>query len=102
MITLWNSAAAIACRAAMINCVYSANVSGQRGGAVYNHDGSPTLTNCTLFGNKANEGGGVFSSSGSSPALVNCIVWNNHDASGETHEAQFSACWKCGAERGGA
>jgi predicted outer membrane repeat protein len=55
--------------------------SGNKGGALYNSTGSPTLTNCILSGNSAyNEGGAIYNVS-SSPTLTHCILSGNSSGS---------------------
>jgi uncharacterized repeat protein (TIGR01451 family) len=49
-----------------------------RGGGMYNDDGSPTLTNVTFSGNAANFYGGGMYSGGGSPTLTNVTFSGNH------------------------
>ncbi|MDY6833434.1 MAG: dockerin type I domain-containing protein [Chloroflexota bacterium] len=51
-------------------------VSHARGGGMYNHFSSPTITNCTFRNNGAHCGGGMFNNH-SSPIITNCVFENN-------------------------
>ncbi|MHC4072220.1 MAG: right-handed parallel beta-helix repeat-containing protein [Planctomycetota bacterium] len=47
-----------------------------KGGGMFNHYSSPTVTNCLFTKNSADWGGGIFSWS-SNPAIDNCIIADN-------------------------
>jgi len=49
-----------------------------RGGGVYNHEGSPTLRNCAIRGNAAFYGGGGIYNLYSSACLVDCTLTGNY------------------------
>jgi hypothetical protein len=53
----------------------------QRGGGMYNYEGSPTLTNCTFIGNSANDGAGIYNKGGSL-ILTNCAFSGNEAMGG--------------------
>jgi len=57
-----------------------------RGGGMYNYEGSPTVTNCTFSGNIAYYGGGMYNNS-SSPTVTNCAFSSN---SAETGGGMFN------------
>ena len=68
----------------VVNCIFSGNTAGHRGGGLYAYWSSPTFINCTVIGNQALEGGGVGSFSRdylpdevANPTLINCIVRDN-------------------------
>jgi hypothetical protein len=54
------------------------DMSINRGGGMYNSNGSPTVTNCTFKSNtSSNAGSGIFCRDSSSPALTNCTLTGN-------------------------
>ena len=70
--------------ALVINCIFSGNTAGHRGGGLYAYWSSPTIINCTIIGNRALEGGGICSFGRdyipeliTNPVLINCILRNN-------------------------
>jgi hypothetical protein len=60
----------------------SGSYPGDRGGGMYNDQGSPTLTNVTFSGNTASSGGGMLNVSSSSPTLTNVTFSGNTASSG--------------------
>jgi parallel beta-helix repeat protein len=52
-----------------------------RGGGMYNHSSSPTVTNCVFTGNTTNYGGGMYNHS-SSPTVTNCVFTGNTAGNG--------------------
>ncbi|MHC4445894.1 MAG: right-handed parallel beta-helix repeat-containing protein [Planctomycetota bacterium] len=58
------------------NCTFSGNSAQYVGGGMYNKLSSPTLTNCGFSGNSAVGGGGMFSFY-SNPTLTNCTISGN-------------------------
>ncbi len=71
------------------NCVFTDNVTTDRGGAIYNgFGGSLSVNNCTLDDNKAvgngpQQGGNIYTTNASVTTLVNCTISNG--------EANFGA-----------
>lgn len=61
------------------NCIFSANSSGNHGGAMYNSSNSnPVIFECTFTGNQTgNAGGGMHNTTGSSPTVSNCVFSGN-------------------------
>jgi predicted outer membrane repeat protein len=53
------------------------DLSTDRGGGMYNHNGNPTLTNVTFQGNSAEHGGGMYNSNNSSPTLTDVVFKDN-------------------------
>jgi predicted outer membrane repeat protein len=60
----------------LTNVTFSGN-SGYSGGAMFNENGSPTLTNVTFSGNSASYSGGAMFNDNGSPALTNVILWHD-------------------------
>lgn len=58
---------------------------------MYNYScNSPTVINCTFSGNTTGyRGGGIYNEAVSSPTITNCIFWNNTDSSGSAESAQI-------------
>jgi protocatechuate 3,4-dioxygenase beta subunit len=54
-----------------------ANGSPNRGGGIYNNNGSPTIANCIISNNSAGGGGGGMYNSNSTSTLTNCKFINN-------------------------
>ncbi|MFQ5463342.1 MAG: hypothetical protein ACE5E5_12050 [Phycisphaerae bacterium] len=71
----------------LVNCLFSGNTAGQRGGAVYS-DTLTTFRNCSIVGNRAHRGGGLFNPFIRS-TLINTILWDNtsETATGESAQA---------------
>ncbi|MFO8009711.1 MAG: choice-of-anchor Q domain-containing protein, partial [Dehalococcoidia bacterium] len=70
------------------NCVFSDNCSPWGdGGAIYNNDSSPTLVNCVFHSNSAGGDGGAIYNKKSSPVITNCVFHNN--SAGGTGGALF-------------
>ena len=55
----------------------SAGIPNNRGGGIYNSNGSPTLTNLNISGNSADSGGGIFNIASSNPMLTNVTISGN-------------------------
>jgi parallel beta-helix repeat protein/predicted outer membrane repeat protein len=65
----------------LTNCILSENTALNSGGAIYNDDSSPTLTHCSLSGNSAGSGGAIRNDH-SSPTLTHCSLSGNSAANG--------------------
>jgi predicted outer membrane repeat protein len=59
----------------LVNCIFQANEAGDRGGAVYNIEGStPTFLNCTFLENDAVYGFAMYNTQASVVSLTDCVV----------------------------
>ncbi|MCK4304864.1 MAG: right-handed parallel beta-helix repeat-containing protein [Candidatus Eisenbacteria sp.] len=58
----------------LTGCIFSGNVAGTYGGAVFCGSSSPTIINCTFYGNSAPSGGGICCEANSDLILENCII----------------------------
>jgi len=62
----------------LVNCTFVGNYAKDYGGGMCNWPGSPTITNCTFIGNRADyEGGGMYNYSGSDLNVTNCTFSGN-------------------------
>ena len=61
----------------LVNCNITNNSAGSDGGGMYIGSGNPTLVNCIFSGNGANMGGGLYTSASSSVTVVNCVFTAN-------------------------
>ncbi|KAB7731119.1 hypothetical protein F5984_09920 [Rudanella paleaurantiibacter] len=61
------------------NAVFAESLGADAGGAIYNDQGSPSLTNCSIQNNQAYyAGGGIYNGNNSSPGLLNCMLQANN------------------------
>lgn len=66
----------------LVNCTFRGNSAKRKGGAVYNHRGTPTFIDCVFSENHTSgitnqEGGGGMYNEGGSPTLRNCRFVEN-------------------------
>jgi len=62
----------------LVNCVFSGNFSGYRGGALYINAGEATIINCSFSGNESVEnGGGMSAYTWAALEITNCIFRHN-------------------------
>ncbi|MHC5054789.1 MAG: choice-of-anchor Q domain-containing protein [Planctomycetota bacterium] len=62
----------------IVNCTFSGNYAGSRGGAIYILDASPTITDCVMSQNSAIYGGGIYCvGATSSPTITGCAFSGN-------------------------
>lgn len=57
--------------------IIGGNAGKGKGGGVYNHSGSPTVTNCTFIENTAKCGAGMYNEKKSNPTVTNCTFLAN-------------------------
>jgi hypothetical protein len=66
-----------------INCRFTGNSCGDKGGVIYNDfAASPILLNCLIQSNRAVSAGGIGNDGGSSPLLVNVTIAGNQASCG--------------------
>jgi parallel beta-helix repeat protein len=63
------------------NCTFSGNTSSNVGGGIFDYNSSPTLTNCIFAGNSTLGWGGGMRNNSSSPTLINCTFIGNSASS---------------------
>ncbi|MHC4110689.1 MAG: right-handed parallel beta-helix repeat-containing protein, partial [Planctomycetota bacterium] len=68
----------------VIGCTFSGNSASISGGGMHNEDGSPELTGCTFTDNAAESGGGMYNDSWHDPAAGNRVILTDCTFSGNS------------------
>ncbi|GHV70371.1 hypothetical protein AGMMS49928_17880 [Spirochaetia bacterium] len=75
----WENGAAISAGNTILNlesCIFSGN-QAERGGAIYNYDGTLTVKGCTFYGNSASGDGGAIYNAGGTVTLTGNLFYGN-------------------------
>ena len=76
--------------ATLTNCTVSGNSAGSSGGGLFNVDGTTTLTDCTVSGNSATAAAAAWIDIGGTTTLTNCTVSGN--SAGTSGGGVLNAC----------